>query len=146
MHLRLKTKLVIAITAMVVALVTALSYVYVAQLVHERIEDAYKDGDFVAHEIYNGARQALELDLSDFEQTRSDSDNPAEIRKAIQDSLQSDPGLNNLLQSIVGFQLEIYDAAIVDTDGMAILHTDAILQSKPMPARPEFDSVRKLNV
>ena len=146
MHLRLKTKLVIAITAMVVALVTALSYVYVAQLVRERIEDAYKDGDFVAHEIYNGARQALELDLSDFDQTRSDPDNPAEVRKAIQDSLQSDPGLNNLLQSIIGFQLEIYDAAIVDTDSVAILHTDAILQSKPMAARPEFDSVRKLNL
>src|SRR5512133_1787698 len=101
MHLRLKTKLVIAITAMVVALVTALSYVYLSQLVHERIEDAYKDGDFVTHEIFNGAREALELDLSD---SQIDPDNPQEVRQAIQDSLQSDPGLNSLLQSVVGFQ------------------------------------------
>ncbi len=62
--MRLKTKLVIAITAMVVALVTALSYVYVAQLVRERISEAFDNGDFVAHQIFNGARQALELDLS----------------------------------------------------------------------------------
>ncbi len=146
MHLRLKTKLVIAITAMVVALVTALSYAYVAQLVHERVEDAYKDGDFVAHQIFNGARQALELDLSDFDQTTADPNNPDEIRKAIQDSLQSDPGLNNLLQSVVGYQLEIYDAAIVDANGIAILHTDAILQNKPMSSRPDFDAVRKMNL
>src|SRR5512140_1116627 len=106
MHLRLKTKLVIAITAMVVALVTALSYVYVAQLVRERISDAYDNGDFVAHQIFNGARQALELDLTD---TDLDPNNPDDVRKAIQDSLQSDPGLNSLLQSIVGYLPEIYD-------------------------------------
>jgi PAS domain S-box-containing protein len=146
MHLRLKTKLVIAITAMVVALVTGLSYAYVAQLVHERVEDAYKDGDFVAHQIFNAARQALELDLSDFDQTTVDPNDPDEIRKAIQDSLQSDPGLNNLLQSVVGYQLEIYDAAIVDTNGVAILHTDAILQNKPMAPRADFDVVRKMNL
>lgn len=142
MHFRLKTKLVIAITAMVVALVTALSYVYVAQLVRERVADAYKNGDFVAHQVFNGAREALELDLSD---RHIDPDNPEEVRQAVQDSLQSDPGLNNLLQSIVGYQLEIYDAAIVDTNGVAMLHTEALLQNKPMAARPEFDAVRKLN-
>src|SRR5512133_1261471 len=146
MRLRLKTKLVIAITAMVVALVTALSYVYVAQLVRERITNAYDNGDFVAHQIFNGARQALELDLSDFNETRIDPDNPDEIRKAVQDSLQSDPGLNGLLQSIIGYLPEIYDAAIVDANGVAILHTEALLQNKPMPPRPEFDEVRKLNV
>ena len=146
MHLRLKTKLVIAITAMVVALVTALSYVYIAQLVHERIADAYDNGDFVAHQIFNGARQALELDLSDFDQTRIDPNDPDELRKAVQDSLQSDPGLNNILQSVVGYSLSIYDAAIVDANGSAILHTDAILQNKPMAQRPDFDPVRKMNV
>ena len=146
MHLRLKTKLVIAITAMVVALVTALSYVYIAQLVQERIADAYDNGDFVAHQIFNGARQALELDLTDFDQTRIDPNNPDELRKAVQDSLQSDAGLNNILQSVVGYSLSIYDAAIVDANGIAILHTDAILQNKPMSPRPDFDTVRKMNV
>ncbi len=141
--MRLKTKLVIAITAMVVALVTALSYVYVAQLVRERISEAFDNGDFVAHQIFNGARQALELDLSD---TDIDPTNPDDVRKAIQDSLQSDPGLNSLLQSIVGYLPEIYDAAIVDANGVAILHTEALSQGKHMAPRPPVSDVRKANV
>ena len=93
MHLRLKTKLVIAITAMVVALVTALSYVYVAQLVRERIEGAYKDGDFVSHEIYNGARAALvEADLREPRQVQEaqDDDDRADDRRDAEDLLAFD--------------------------------------------------------
>ena len=146
MRLRLKTKLVMAITAMVVAIVTALSYVYIAQIVRERVDDAYKDADVVAHQIFNAAREALELDLSDFDQTRIDPNDPDEIRKAIQDSLQSDPGLNNLMQSAIGFEFELYDVAIVDNRGVAILHSDALSQGKLMPPRPNFEAVRSLNV
>ena len=133
MHLRLKTKLVIAITAMVVALVTALSYAYIAQTIRERIGEAYKDGDFVAHQIFNGAREALQADVSSAD---IDTNDPEQVRQAVETSLQNDPGLNNLLQSIVGYMPEIYDAAIVNVNGIAILHTEAQSQGKLMAPRP----------
>ncbi len=138
--MRLKTKLVIAITVMVVALVTGLSYVYVSQLVRERIADAADSGDFVAHQIYNGAREALEIDLSS---TRFDPDDANSVHEAIAESLQSDPGLNTLLQSIVGYSPVIYDAAITDNDGVALLATDAFAQGKPMRTRPDFSVVQR---
>ncbi|MGH9520914.1 MAG: HAMP domain-containing protein, partial [Terriglobales bacterium] len=149
--MRLKTKLVIAITAMVVALVTALSFVYVARTVRERIGEAYKDGDFVAHQIFNGAREALQTDVTnqanlDDDTKKLDPNDPEQVRKAIENSLQTDPGLNNLLQSIVGYMPEIYDAAIVNTHGIAVLHTEIDSQGKLMAPRPPFDALRRASL
>jgi PAS domain S-box-containing protein len=140
MRLKLKTKLVISISAMVVALVATLSYIYVAQILRQRVAEAYAAGDFTAHQIYHGAREALELDLSN---ARIDPEDERAVESAIEDSLQTDPGLNSLLQSIVGYSPTIYDAAITDTNGRALLHTDSEAQGKPVPARPDFDRVVK---
>ncbi|MGZ4823226.1 MAG: sensor histidine kinase [Terriglobales bacterium] len=140
MRLKLKTKLVIAISAMVVALVATLSYIYVAQMLRQRVTEAYQSADFTAHQIYHGAREALELDLTN---SRVDADDPAAVEAAIEDSLQTDPGLNSLLQSIVGYSPTIYDAAIIDATGRALLHTDSDAQGKPVSVRPDFSTVVK---
>jgi hypothetical protein len=122
MRLRLKTKLVMAISGLVMALVTTLSYVYLSQMMRQRVSEAYDSGDFIAHQIYHGAREALELDLSN---ARIDPNDAQAVESAIEDSLQTDPGLNSLLQSIVGYSPTIYDAAITDTTGRVLLHTSA---------------------
>jgi PAS domain S-box-containing protein len=135
---RLKTKLVLAITLMVLILVGVFAYLYVYQLVNTRINEAYLDGDFVSHQIFNAARQAMEVDLSS---TRVNPDDPMEVRHAVQETLETNPGINSLLQSIVGYSPIIYDAAVVDNGGEALLHTDADMQGKPMPSRPRFEQV-----
>ncbi len=138
MRLRLKTKLVIAISGLVMALVTTLSYVYLSQMMRQRVSEAYDSGDFIAHQIYHGAREALELDLSN---ARIDSNDAQAVESAIEDSLQTDPGLNSLLQSIVGYSPTIYDAAITDTTGRVLLHTDSEVQGKVLAPRPDFSTV-----
>jgi PAS domain S-box-containing protein len=140
MRLKLKTKLVMAISAMVVALVATLSYIYVSQMLRHRVREEYQTGDFIAHQIYHGAREALELDLSN---AQVDANDPQAVEAAIEDSLQTDPGLNSLLQSIVGYSPTIYDAVITDTSGRALLHTDADAQGKLAPPRPDFAEVVK---
>lgn len=140
MRLKLKTKLVISISAMVVALVATLSYIYVSQMMRQRVREAYQSGDFTAHQIYHGAREALELDLSN---ARVDPDDAQAVEAAIEDSLQTDPGLNSLLQSIVGYSPTIYDAALTDSNGRALLHTDSDAQGKLAPSRPDFTTVVK---
>jgi signal transduction histidine kinase len=139
MRLRLKTKLVLAITAMVVALVAVFAYIYVSQTVRSRVNGAYADCDFVAHQIFNAARQALEVDLNS---TKVDISNPDAVKGAIKESLETDPGLNSLLESIVGYSPIIYDAGIADVKGVALLHTDIDQQGQSLPERPSFDSVR----
>jgi len=73
MRFRLKTKLVMAISGMVLALVSVLSYAYLSQLVRQRINETYENGDFIAHQIYQVSRDALETDLSN---TNVDENNP----------------------------------------------------------------------
>jgi hypothetical protein len=98
--LRLKTKLVLAITAMVVVLVVVFACLYVSQIAGSRITEAYIDADFVTHQIFNNAREVM--DNLDLNRSGIDPENAADVRLAIRDALESDAGLNNLLQSIVG--------------------------------------------
>ncbi len=50
-RMRLKTKLVLAISSMVFALVAIFCYLYVSHLVRQRTAEAYDSADFVAKEI-----------------------------------------------------------------------------------------------
>jgi PAS domain S-box-containing protein len=138
MHLRLKTKLVIAITAMVVALVSVLSGLYIAQLLRQRMTEARDSAEFVAHQIYHSTRQALDRTLTDPELDPAD---PQALHRAIEHTLQTDPGLNSLLQSIVGYSPIIYDASISDPSGRALLHTDSALLDTQLRPRTQFADV-----
>jgi signal transduction histidine kinase len=137
---RLKTKLVLAITAMVLALVGSFSYIYISQTVRSRVNEAYVDADFVAHQVLNAARSALEIDLSP---TKVDVNNPDAVNEAIKQSLSTDPGLDSLLQSDVGYSPIVYDVSIVDTHNVSLLHTDSDQQGKPAPERPQFEAIQK---
>jgi PAS domain S-box-containing protein len=139
MRVRLKTKLVLAISGMIFAVVATISTIYISHLVRHQMDDAYQDGEFVGHEIFNAARQALEVDVTG---ANVDLSNPDALRTAVEDTLQTDQGLNSLLQSIVGYSPTIYDVAIVDPNGRALLHTDADQQGKIIPAREDFTRVR----
>ena len=140
MRLRLKIKLVIAISGMVLALVSVLSYVYLSQLLRQRISEAYDDGDFIAHQIYQVSRYALEVDPSS---AQVDENNPDEVRRFIENSVRTDSGVNSLIQSVVGYSPNIYEVAIADVSGNALLHSVSDLEGKPLPRRPRFLDLRK---
>ncbi len=142
-RIRLKTKLVLAITLMVMALVSTLSSIYLSHLVRQRVEEVYQSAQFVGHEVFHATRQALEVDISE---TKADLSDPAALRAAIEEVLTTDPGLNSLLQSIVGYSPTIYDVAIVDPQGRALLHTDADKIGHLVPERDDFAVVRNGNI
>src|SRR5438270_49300 len=121
---RLKTKLVLAITAMVSLLVLTISSIYISQLVRQRIDETYQNGQFVASEIFQSAREALEADLAN---EKRDLNDPSVFQEAVQHSLKAGTGLNSLVQSVVGYSPTIYDVAISDMSGKAIIHSDSQL-------------------
>ncbi len=137
-RLKLKTKLVLAITGMVFALVLALSCIYVSQLIYQRLIEADSNASFVAHQVLEAARKALETEPSP---APADSSDPAKLHEAMAAILQADAGLNSLLQSVIGYSPTIYDAAIVDSAGRAMVHTDAAAQGKPLPERADFQGL-----
>lgn len=136
---RLKTKLVLAITGMVVALVAIFSYFYVSRMVRQRIFEAYDSADFIAKEIRESARQASQVDLTG---TLANANDPQEVKRALEQALKSDIGLNTLLQSVVGFSPTVSDAAIADVNGHAIVDTDATAIGTRLDQRRDFNELR----
>jgi PAS domain S-box-containing protein len=137
-RLRLKTKLVLAISALVFALVAALSCIYLSQILRQRISQSYDNADFIAHEVLHAARQALETDLP---ATRLQPRDSKQARDAIAAILQHDQALDTLLQSVVGYNLEVYDTALTDRSGAPIVDTGSALDG-PAPRRPSLAGLR----
>jgi signal transduction histidine kinase len=141
--LNLKTKLVIAITIMVAALVGAFSYVYLSQLVRSRLAEAYNDGQFILHEVQNSARDVV--DNTELADTRVDTEDPQQVKAALRDALQSDPGLNTLLESIVGYSPMVYDVMITDEQGVAVMHSLPSLAGQKFAPRAAFIDLQNLS-
>jgi signal transduction histidine kinase len=133
--MRLKTKLVIAISLMVVAIVVTLSTIYVSQEVHRVVNTGVAEGDLAVRQIIHLSRQALDTDLSS---TRIDPKNRDQINAFVAESLQTDLGVNGVIESLIGYSPIISDAEMVGPDGKAILHSDAEMMGKPVPERPDM--------
>ncbi len=138
-RLNLKTKLVLAISGLVFALAAALSYVYLSQIFYQRINQSYDSAEFIAREVLHAARQALEAEVPS---NGLQPANPTQARDFIAVILQHDPAVTSLLESVVGYNVEVYDTALADNKGIALVHTDAGSVDKPMPPRPSLAELR----
>lgn len=136
--MRRRTKIVLAITFMVAAMVCAFSYIYISELLRQRITSARE----TAANLTSNLAFLSSNEAPDLTSTRVDTNNPEKVRRAIAYYLSTDRVLNGFLESIVGSWPEIYDAAIVDADGKAILDTNPDLIGKAVPDRPEFRIVQ----
>ncbi len=138
-QIRLKTKLVLSISGMVVALVGLFSYFYVSRMVRQRIIEAYDSADFIAKEIQESARRASQVDVGSSLVTEAD---PQQVQKVLEEALKADVGLNTLLQSVIGFSPTVSDAAIADVNGRAIVHTDPSAIGTQLEERKDFQEIR----
>src|ERR1700733_2330238 len=135
--MRRKTQIVLAITFLVAALVCGFSYIYVSQILRQRVTFAHDTAGFLNNQLAYFAAKAI----PDLTSTRVDTSNPAKVRRAIADYLATNLDLNTMMESAVSDWPNIYDAAIVDTEGKAILHTNAAMVGKTVPDRPSFQMV-----
>src|SRR5207253_1764548 len=136
--MRRKTKIVLGITMMVFLLVVAFSYIYISELLRQRITSAYEGAALLSEQLAYATYNA-QPDLSS---TRIDTNDPAAMRAGIAEYLSEDVNLNDMLESVVANWPIIYDAAIVDINNKALLHTNPDLIGKYMPERPDFAFVR----
>jgi len=135
--LKRKTIIVLTITLMVTAMVSAFSYLYISQILRLRIANAYETATSLTHQLAYAAGNAV----PDFSSTTINTNDPVAVSRAVTEYVQTDVDLNNLLQSDPGDWRFIYDVAIVDTNGKALLHTNASLVGKIILPRPDFQKV-----
>lgn len=129
--------IVFAITTLFTALVTAFSWFYLSQYVRNRLLWA----DETANQLVDQLRYAASNAPPDLTSTRVDTANPKAMRAAITDYLRIDMNLNEMLESVVGNSRIIYDAAIIDPNGVAVLDTNPAMTGKPVLARPPLSEL-----
>jgi PAS domain S-box-containing protein len=135
--MRRRTQIVLAITLMVAALVSGASYVHISNILQQRIHTADETAQYLASQVLFLANDAA----PDLSSTRVDTSNPEAVRRGVEYYLGTDRDLNTMLDSVVGSWPAVYDVAILDSDGKAILDTDPNLVGKKISDRPEFNII-----
>lgn len=134
--MRRKTQLVVAVTFMVTVMVAFFSYVYVSQTLRQQISGTRENAYNLTRQLTYLANQAA----PDLSSTKVNTDDPKAVRRAIAYYLSTDNDLNEMVESVVGDWPLVYDVAIVDSEGKAILHSNPELIDKSVVDRPDFQN------
>ncbi len=141
--MRLKTKLVLAITGLVFVMVTILSGLYLSQLLHQQVEQAWFSNDILAHQIVFATRNALDRGVKTHPVDPKDR---AALRETVAASLRQDQGLATLFNSVISYSPTVFDISIVDWNGRALISTDPSQKDQLVPSRPDFSQLRSSNL
>ncbi|HZU08460.1 MAG TPA: ATP-binding protein [Pseudacidobacterium sp.] len=141
--MRLKTKLVFAITGLVFVVVLVFSWLYFSQLLQQHIDQSYNATDIVAHQLLFATRQAIENGTRN---QQIDPNDPVALRAAVASALRNDAALNALLNSVISYSPTVFDISIADQNGRVYLSTDPILQDQFVPQRVAYASLRKASL
>jgi signal transduction histidine kinase len=136
---RLKTKLVLAITGLVFLVVSTLSWVFLGQLLRQRLSQAYSDNDMVAREILFATKRALQTNIRG---PQVDPNDPRALRAAVAEALRSDPALTELMDSAIRYSPTVFDVAIADTEGRGLMSTDPTNLDHLLPHRQEYEELQ----
>jgi signal transduction histidine kinase len=133
--MRLKTKLVLAITLLVFLIAGLLSLVYVGQLLHAAVQQSYDTNRMVANQVRLALQQALETGLKD---RVVDPNNPAELRALAAEAVRDNAALHAVLDSVNRYSLTVFDINIGDSQSSTLLSTNPDNQDRPLPQRPNY--------
>ncbi len=138
--MRIRLKLVLAITGMVSAMVILLSALYLSQLLSERIQQSYRHTDIAALQVMLAARAAIEHGMA---HVTLPPNNPDALNEAVTRALQQDAALHLMLSSFIRYEPTIYDINIAGSNGTILLSTDPLYQGHAMPHQPSFVSLQQ---
>ncbi len=136
--MRLKTKLVLAITALVFIIAAAESLIYASQMLNAAVKQSYDTNLMVAEQIRFALQHALEAGLRD--QTVNPND-PGELRALMIKAVRSSDELQSVVRSVNLYSLTVYDINIGDSHNITLLSTTPENEEKPLPNRPNFQQL-----
>jgi len=139
MHLRLKTKITLIISGLVLAVVVTISWLYMAALVRQVIRQSDNRARQVAQEVFFQAQTALADSAAEGDAPLSNS--PQDVRNYVRGSLDQNPALASLIDAEVGYSFLVYEVTIVDHDATALISSDASLRDRPVLPRTPLDQL-----
>jgi PAS domain S-box-containing protein len=132
MQLRLRTKLTLVMTGLVLLVAAVLSGVFAAQLLDQMLQATKDRASDLATDVFLQAQRSL-TDAGQ-QGMRPASDTPQEIHDYVRHAFEIDEGLHTLLKAAKENPL-IYEVSITDQDGMVMISTDENLPGKFLPRR-----------
>ncbi len=136
--MHLKTKLVVAISALVFLIAGAVSLVYVHQLVKAAVEQTYETNLMVARQVRFALQNALESGLKG---RTVDPGDPGELQQLVAETVRGNQTLRQALESVNRYSATVYDVNIGDRQGVVLLSTNPDNEGKPLPVRPSYEKL-----
>jgi signal transduction histidine kinase len=119
----LKGRQVAGVTTLVVIIVAVLSVFHLASLARLSLQESSARGDMLKQMIYQRARDVVIAASDPY---------PA---------LEEDGGIRSLLESALAFSPNVVYAAIVNKDGVAIVHSSATLVGQRIPEQEDLGKI-----
>jgi PAS domain S-box-containing protein len=132
MQLRLRTKLTLVMTGLVLFVVSVLSGVFLAQLLEQALLETDKRANDLAHQVFVQAQHALR-DAAD-QGLRPSSDAPEEIHDYVRRAFEINDGLHAQLEAAVSSP-SVYEVSITDHDGIVLISSDDSLPGRFLARR-----------
>jgi PAS domain S-box-containing protein len=139
MRLSLKTKLTLAISLLVLAVVTFVSSLYLGRLTRQVLRQASDRAQFVAEQVFLACQNALAEAAERGEVPASASQE--DLRAYAQRAFDNSSTLNSVIESAVGYSPTIYEVTITDRDSVVLVSSDATLRGQKIPVRPSVPSL-----
>jgi len=138
MQLRLRTKLTLVMTGLVVLVVAVLSGVFVGQLLEQVLQETDKRAHEIAQQVFQQAQRAL-TDAAE-QGLRPASNDPQDIHDYVRRAFEINESLRAQLKAAKDTP-SIYEVSITDHNGMALVSTDESLPGKFLPRRPPLSQL-----
>ena len=137
--MRLKTKLVLSVTALTFAIVLILCSLFMGELLRQRIEQTAAATDVLAQQVLLMTRQAVETGI----RVNPPSDRSDEaLHAAVVDALRSNDALTDVMNAVVRYSDTVEDVSVTDAHGLTLLSTDPDLLDQQATFRTSLKKVR----
>ena len=142
MQLRLRTKLTLVMTGLVLLVVAVLSGVFAAQLLEQLLQATNSRADDVAKQVFFQAQRALADAVE--QGLRPAADSPQEIHDYVRHAFEINEGLRTQLKAAKDNPL-VYEVSITDRDGMVLISTDDNLPGQYLARRAPLSQLVQRN-
>lgn len=119
----------LVVTLLTLLVVTTATAIHLSQLSRVVVQEAVKQAELIAKQIYAQTGRALQ---------RTPGADPLT-------ALRDDPELRSFLDASVGYSPHLVYALVTDHTGTVLLHTERQREGKPEPERPNLDGLLKVD-
>ena len=143
MSLSLKAKLTALISVLVLVVVAVTSALYGTALIRHALDDVAARAQDVARQVYDQSREVLAQSRMP---AGMDPENRADLRAFARQTLNSDPRLLSSIQSATTFSQSLEYVALIDSQGLVILHNDPSEVGHRLTPDDTFSSLSKASL